>query len=173
MPTPCRHFLLDKEQIMKNHIIQFGQLEELVAELKPNNIVRAVILDISKNVSAQIPNLRQVSVGVHVRTINADGHILACYLPWATIQLFNGRRQDNPNWQKYNEVWEKAEVLKERVMVYLQKVAVEREFTVSNAGVIDMGDTGHYGRLGNLIPIKTAPPFRLCGVWLTLWAESQ
>ena len=125
---------------MKKHVIQFGQLEELVADLKPSNIVRVVILDISKNVSAQIPNLRQVSVGVHVRAINADGHILACYLPLASIQLYNGHRQDDPTWQQYDAAWEKAELLKERVVAYLKVVASEKGFTVCAAGVIDMGE---------------------------------
>jgi hypothetical protein len=159
MPTHCRYFLLAKEQIVKTHTVQFAQLEELVAELKPGNIVRVIILDISKCVSRQMPDLRQVSVGVPIRTINADGHVLACYLPWATIQLFNGRRQDDPNWQKYDEVWEKAEVLKERVMVYLQKVAVEREFTVSNAGVIDMGDTRPLRATWQSDSYKNSPSF--------------
>jgi hypothetical protein len=79
-------------------------------------------------------------VGVHIRTINADGHVLACYLPLAAIQLFNGRRQTTPTWQKYDEAWEKAEALRERVMTYLQKVAIEQGFIVSNAGVIDIGE---------------------------------
>jgi hypothetical protein len=65
-------FLLGREQIMKNHVIQFGQLEELVAELKPEQIARVVILDISKGFSSQIPDLRQVSVGVHIRTVLKD-----------------------------------------------------------------------------------------------------
>lgn len=125
---------------MKNHIIQFGQLEELVAELKPGNIVRVVILDISKSVSRQMPDLRQVSVGVHIRIINADGHILACYLPLASIQLFNGRREDDPTWQKYDVAWAKAEALKKRVIAYLQVAADEQGFMVCAAGVIDIGE---------------------------------
>ena len=84
---------------MKNHAIQFGQLDELVAELKPGQVVRVVILDISESISSQIPDLRRVSVGVHSRTINAEGHILACYLPVASLQLFNGRREGDPTWQ--------------------------------------------------------------------------
>ena len=126
---------------MKKHIIQFGKLEELVAEVNQSNVVRVVTLDISENVSSQIPGLRQVSIGVHVRTIHEDGHILACYLPVATIQLFNGRREGDPTWQKYDEAWEKAEALKERVITYLQEMAVEKGFTIYAAGVIDMGET--------------------------------
>lgn len=125
---------------MKNHIIQFGQLEELVAELKPDNIVRVVILDISEGVSSQIPDLRRVKVGVHIRTISTNEHILACYLPVATIQLFNGRREDDPTWQQYDEAWAKAEALKARVIAFLEGVAVEKGFTVRDAGVIDIGE---------------------------------
>lgn len=100
-----------------------------------------MVREISEGVSVQIPDLRQVSVGVHVRTINSDEHILACYLLVATVQLYNGRREGDPTWQQYDEAWEKAEALKERVIAYLEQGAAEKGFTVRVAGVIDMGET--------------------------------
>jgi hypothetical protein len=109
-------------------------------ELHEGNLVRVVVLDITESVSSQIPALRTAGVGVHVRAINDDGHILACYLPVASIQLFNGRRAGDPTWQAYDEAWEKAEALKERVVAYLQDVAAEKGFTVRAAGVIDLGE---------------------------------
>ena len=127
---------------MPRYVIQFGQLEEFTAEpFVPDQVVRVVVLEISEGVSAQIPDLRQVSVGVHVRTINCDRHILTCYLPVASIQLFNGRREGDPTWQQYDAAWEKAETLKERVFAYLEQVAAEKGFAVRAAGVIDMGET--------------------------------
>jgi hypothetical protein len=132
--------LFDEEQSMRSHVIQFGELETFTAEpLGHNNVVRVVVLEISEGVSSQIPDLRQVSVGVHVRTISDSGCILACYLPVATVQLFNGRREGDPTWQQYDAVWEKAEALKERVIVFLQEAAVQKGFTVCAAGVIDIG----------------------------------
>jgi hypothetical protein len=59
----------------------------------------------------------------------------------ASIQLFNGRRDGDPTWQKYDEAWEKAEALQERVIAYLEQVAAEKGFTVRAAGVIDLGET--------------------------------
>ncbi|MCB9005826.1 MAG: hypothetical protein H6656_00310 [Ardenticatenaceae bacterium] len=98
---------------MTKQVIQFGQLEEFMAEpFVPGQVVRVVVLEISEGVSAQIPDLRQVSVGVHVRTINRDEHILACYLPVATVQLYNGRREGDPTWQKYDAAWEQAAALR-------------------------------------------------------------
>jgi hypothetical protein len=76
-------FLLGKEKIMKNHVIQFGQLEELVAELRPEQVVRVVILDISKGFSSQIPDLRQVSVGVQ----SAPLAIMAIFWPVICLWL--------------------------------------------------------------------------------------
>ena len=126
---------------MTKQVIQFGQLEEFMAEsFAPDQVVRVVVLEISEGVSAQIPDLRQVSVGVHVRTINRDEHILACYLPVATVQLYNGRREGDPTWQKYDAAWEQAAALKERVITTLQAVATEKEFSVRAAGVIDLGE---------------------------------
>lgn len=122
-------------------VLQFGKLEEFIQEdLRHGNVVRVVALDITESVSSQILGLRMAGIGVHVRAINNAGQILACYLPVATIQLFNGRREGDPTWQKYDAAWEKAEALKERVIAYLQEVATEKGFTVSGAGVIDMGE---------------------------------
>ncbi|MCP4417760.1 MAG: hypothetical protein GY805_14140, partial [Chloroflexi bacterium] len=118
---------------MNPHVIQFGRLEAFVAELSPSNLVRVVILDSSKSISSQIPDFRHVSTGVHVRTINEGGHILACYLPVATTELFNGRREGDPTWEQYDKTWQKAEALKDRLVAYLQKTATEKGFTVSTA----------------------------------------
>jgi hypothetical protein len=127
---------------MKTHVIQFGKLEEFIREdLGKGNPVRVVALDITESVSGQIPGLRTAGIGVHVRTINDAGHILACYLPVAHIQLYNGRREGDPTWQDYDEAWDRAEALKERVIVYLEQVAAEKGFAIRAAGVIEMGET--------------------------------
>jgi hypothetical protein len=127
---------------MKTHIIQFGQLEELAQEdLGWGNLVRVVVLDVTESVSGQIPGLRLAGVGVHARAINNAGQILACYLPVAHIQLYNGRRDGDPAWQAYDEAWNEAKALQERVIAYLGQVAAERGFTVRAAGVIDPGET--------------------------------
>jgi hypothetical protein len=131
-----------QEETMKTHIIQFGRLEELAREdLGEGNLVRVVVLDVTESVSGQIPGLRMAGVGVHVRAINDAGQILACYLPVAHIQLYNGRRDGDPSWQKHDEAWEKAEALQERVIAYLEQVTAEKGFTVRAAGVIDLGET--------------------------------
>jgi hypothetical protein len=102
-------------------VLQFGKLEEFVQEdVHRGNVVRVVALDITESVSSQIPGLRMAGIGVHVRTINDDGQILACYLPVARIQLYNGRREGDPVWREYDEAWDKAEALKERVITYLE-----------------------------------------------------
>jgi hypothetical protein len=125
---------------MTNHAIQFSRLEQFVEEdLGRGSLVRVVVLDITESASSQVPGLRTAAVGVHVRAINEAGHILACYLPVARLQLYNGRRAGDPTWEQYDLAWEKAEALKERVMAFLQEAAAGRGFTVCGAGVIDLG----------------------------------
>jgi hypothetical protein len=122
--------------------LQFGKLEEFVQEvLRRGSVVRVVALDITESVSSQIPSLRTAGIGVHVRAINDDGQILACYLPVARIQLYNGRNEADPVWREYDKAWDKAEALKERVIAYLEQVAAEKGFAIRAAGVIDMGET--------------------------------
>ena len=134
---------------MNAKIIQFSQLEELLTEpFTPDQVVRVMVLETSESLSRQIPDWRQICLGVDVRTINQAGHILACHpsatlrtsLPVATIQLYNGRRESDPTWQKYDVAWEQAAALKERIITYLQTAAVEKGFILRTAGVIDLGE---------------------------------
>jgi hypothetical protein len=140
-------------------VIQLARLEELFQEeLHEGNLVRVVVLDVTESASSQIPGLRMAGVGVHVRAINDAGHILACYLPVASIQLFNGRREGDPTWQACDEAWEQAEVLKERVIVYLQAIAAEKGFTVRAAGIIDIGQTRPLRATWKSDPARRAAP---------------
>jgi hypothetical protein len=135
-------------------IIQFARLEEFLEEdLHEGNPVRVVVLEITESVSSQIPGLRNVGIGVHVRAINDAGHILACYLPTGRLQLYNGRREGDPTWQEYDAVWEKAEALKERVLKYLQMASAEKGFTVRGTGIIDTS-TGSAQALGQARPLR-------------------
>ena len=144
---------------MPANVIQLAQLEEFVQEkLREGNLVRVVVLDITESVSSQIPGLRMAGIGVHVRAINDDGHVLACYLPVASIQLFNGRREGDPTWQAYDAAWEKAEALKERVIAYLQDIAAEKGFTVRAAGVIDIGQVRPLRATWKSDPARRAGP---------------
>lgn len=143
---------------MSKHVIQFGRLEEFLAEpCAPDQVVRVVVLEMSEGVSAQIPDLRQVSVGVHVRTINGAGHILACYLPVATVQLYNGRREGDPTWQKYDEAWAQAAALQARVLAHLQAVAAEKGFRLRPAGVLDLGEIRPLRATWQADPGRAAP----------------
>jgi hypothetical protein len=91
------------------------------------------------------------------RAIDDARQILACYLPVAVIQLFNGRREGDSTWQQYDEAWEKAEALKERNIAYLEQVAAEKGFTVRAAGVIDISETRPLPATWKSDPIRTVP----------------
>ena len=126
---------------MNQKVIQFGQLEELLTEpYVPGQVMRVVILETSESLARQIPGWRLVHIGVHVRTIDKSGHILACHLPVAELELFNGRREGDPTWQRYDAAWEEAAELKERVVTFLQTAAENKGFIVRTGGVIDLGE---------------------------------
>lgn len=117
-------------------VIQFARLEDLVAE-EPPNTIRVTALDVTESTSSQIPGLRLAGISVHVHTISDEGYILACYLPVASVQVYEAvPRDSDPTRQEYDAAWEQAEALKERVLVYLK----EKGRIVSDAGVIHMGD---------------------------------
>lgn len=142
---------------MNQKVIQFGQLEELLTEpFASGQVVRVVVLETSESLARQIPGWRMVHIGVDVRSINESGHILACHLPVAALELFNGRRENDPTWQKYDAAWEKAASLKERVVTFLQTVAEELGFTLRTAGVIDLGDVRPLHATWKTDPIRLA-----------------
>lgn len=120
---------------MPTCVIQFARLEEFVAEALPN-IIRVVALDVTESTSSHIPGLRLAGIGVHVRTINNDGYILACYLPVTSVQIYEAvPRGSDPGRQEYDDAWEEAEALKKRVMAYL----AGNGCTVTGAGIIHLG----------------------------------
>lgn len=126
---------------MSKNIIQFGELETLLDEpFGQEQVVRVIVLETSESMSSKIPSWRSVHIGVHVRSINAVGHVLACHLPVASLELFNGRRENDPGWQEYDAAWEEAVALKERVVTFLQAAASEKGFSLRTAGVIELGD---------------------------------
>jgi hypothetical protein len=86
-----------------------------------------------------VPGLRTAAVGVHVRAFNDQGHILACCLPVARIQLYYGRREADRTWRAYDQAWAKAEALKARVVAFLEAIAAEKGFAIRAAGVIGIG----------------------------------
>jgi hypothetical protein len=119
-----------------------------------HNQIRVVVLDVTESVSGQIPGLRLAGIGVHARAINNAGQILACYLPVAHIQLYNGRRDGDTAWRAYDEAWREAEALQEQVVAYLEQVAAEKGFTVCTAGVID-ASAGLSTSMGETRPLRT------------------
>lgn len=119
---------------MASLVIQFARLEEFVAEELPN-VVRVTALDVTESSSSRIPGLRLAGIGVHVGTINAPGHILACTLPVASVEIYEASpRVADPARQAYDDAWEQAEALKERVMAYL----AENGCAVTSAGIIHL-----------------------------------
>ena len=72
-----------------------------------------------------------------MRTIGGDGHILACFLPVASVQIYEAvPRASDPSRQEYDAAWERAEALGERVLAYL----AGHGCAARGAGIIDMGD---------------------------------
>ena len=119
---------------MAAHVIQFARLEEFVAE-ELSHVVRVTALDVTESSSSRIPGLRLAAIGVHVRTINREGHILACTLPVASVEIYEAvLRNADPARQAYDDAWTQAEALKERVMAFL----AENGCAVTGAGVIHL-----------------------------------
>lgn len=116
--------------------IQFTDLNELAAELSAGHIVRVNALDITEATLEGLAELRVAGIGVHVRAVNPDGHLLACYLPVHRMQVFGRRPRPNDHEAAaYNLAWEKAEQLRQRACEWLSS----QGFAV-RGGVIHLGD---------------------------------
>jgi len=105
-------------------------LERWVADNKAGGGV-----DVSEGVSRD--GVRLAGLGVHVRAFAGDGHVLACYIPTARLQMIGGTVLSDPGGDKrvYAVAWERAKAEGARVREYL----VGRGFDV-RPGVIEIGD---------------------------------
>ena len=112
-------------------VIHFRDLDDLVAELEPGQVVRVDMLQITEGTFRPRLDVDIVGIGVHVRAFNADGHILSCYIPVARVQMMGHTPLD----KGYDEAWERAEGLAKRVVGYL----ADRGFD-PRPGLIDLGD---------------------------------
>ena len=126
-------------------LIQFGNLDDLIAELHSGDIVRVVPLDITTGTFSQVPGLRVGEVGVHVRAITANAatnqpQILSCYLPLGAFQIYNRASSNGEERQPYNNAWDKADALQQRVVEYLTTHSFKRGFEVKTTGIIHLGD---------------------------------
>ena len=126
-------------------LIQFGNLDDLIAELHSGDIVRVVPLDITTGTFSEVPGLRVGEVGVHIRAITSNAttnqqQILSCYLPLCAFQVYNRSSPNGEERQPYNNAWDKADALQQRVADYLTTHAFKRGFEVKTAGIIHLGD---------------------------------
>ena len=126
-------------------LIQFGNLDDLVAELHSGDIVRVVPLDITTGTFSEVPGLRVGEVGVHIRAITSNAttnqqQILSCYLPLGAFQVYNRSSPNGEERQPYNNAWDKADALQQRVVDYLTTHSFKRGFEVKTAGIIHLGD---------------------------------
>lgn len=143
-------------------LIQFGTLDDLIAELHSGDIVRVVPLDITTGTFSEVPGLRVGEVGVHIRAIatnqtSGQPHILSCYLPLGAFQIYNRASPNGEERQPYNNAWDKAEVLQKRVAEYLTTHAYKRGFEVKTAGIIHLGDIRPLKGRWHTDPEQTAP----------------
>jgi hypothetical protein len=122
-------------------VIQYGRLENLVTDVQHGQIIRVTTLEMTEG-EFNIPGLRVAAIGVHVRTINHSGHILACYLPVAKVQVYDRSSPDSEDRQQVKAAWEKAEALQQRVIVYLQAEAAHRDFEIRTDGIIHLDGVG-------------------------------
>ncbi len=111
-------------------IIQFTQFEDFINELSPQQIVRIEVLG-TVEATASIHNVARIGLGVHLRTLDEEGNILACYLRTGSYQEVNGR----PVSENSQQIWDQAENLKARIKDFLAKQGFQ-----PRPGVIELGD---------------------------------
>jgi len=131
-------------------LIQFSDLAELCEELpachttchevrrqrEVADVVRVAVLKTTAGLDKRL-GIRLVGIGVHVRAFDAEGHILACYVPAAMVRMMGDTCLDDPGGTKgtYEAAWQKARALGNRVREHL----AGRGLTV-RPGIIDIGE---------------------------------
>lgn len=112
-------------------LVQFMNLDEMVAELTPGQVVRVESLEIMRGVSKQ--GISVAELGVHVRAFNDDGHVLSCCLPIRQTQMICGKPLGAE--EEHRQAWDEAMALAVHVRLYLGN-----ELFNVRSGVIDIGE---------------------------------
>ncbi len=113
-------------------VIHFSTLDDMIAELPSNHIVRVAAMDITESVIAN--GIRLAGIGVHVCAI-VDGSIFSCYLPVRVMQVWGVPGKGDPYADEYRQAWDKAHSLADQVRDYLGSKGVQ-----VRSGIIDLGD---------------------------------
>ncbi len=116
-------------------VIQFVELDELLAELPKGHVVRVEVLHIIEGVSKE--GISQVGIGVHVRAFAPDdsNHVLVCYICMARRMQSGNIVLSGPGSNGKKSADKKVMEVMEQVRTYLAK----RQFDV-RPGVIEIGD---------------------------------
>lgn len=122
-------------------VIQYGRLEELIADIQPQQVIRVIPLDITE-AEFNIPGLRVAAIGVHVRTITPNHHILSCYLPVASVQAYDRSSPDSEDRQQLKAAWGQAEALQQRIITWLQSQIPQHTCEIRTDGIIHLEGIG-------------------------------
>jgi hypothetical protein len=107
---------------MSRATIQFTQLEHLLKEVSPGEMLRVHVLEQSKTTSSHGLTHKEISIGLCVRTITAAGDLLAWYCQLERFGFYVPQIADSrsPEQQRYEAAWEQAKAMQTALITLLQ-----------------------------------------------------
>jgi hypothetical protein len=129
---------------MNGIVLQYLKLENLLAELPPaEDALRVHVLEQTQTTTSQMLTWREITIGLCVRAITANGRILSWYGRVAQVAFYvqgqpgNGER--SPEHEAYQAAWAQARSLQAALAVCLR----EQGHAVFTDGLIELA-LGHF-----------------------------
>ena len=123
---------------MNQIILQYLELENLLAEADGADGLRVHVLEQTRTTSSYMLTWREITIGLCVRAITPEGRILSWYGEIAKLGFYAhaqaGNGDSSPEREQYQAAWQRARELQAELAARLRAAA----YTVYTDGVIEM-----------------------------------
>jgi len=135
-------------------ILQFSQLENLLAEAGGVDCLRVHVLEKTRRASSSALTQLEIAIGLTVQAIAPGGRVLSWYYPIDAWQTFvpEAPPDNAPGRVRYQAAWQRAERLRDQLVARLQAM----EYTAATDGLIELTITPMPGHT-DLIDLTFAP----------------
>jgi hypothetical protein len=140
---------------MSHLVLQFTHLENLLDEAAGTDRLRMHTLERTRKSSSSAITQLEVAIGVAVQAILPNGRILSWYHEIDAFCSFlpEAPAADSPGKLRYNAAWERALVLRDRLVACLR----QQEHTVTTDGLVELNIANFLRGATDLVPLPAAP----------------
>jgi hypothetical protein len=132
-------------------VVQFRLLENLLAALAPGSPVHINVLQESQTTTSNTLVRKTLKISVDVRTVMQGNKILSWHYLVDEFSFYVGHGNErSPEQERYNQAWQRAETLKEALVVKITGLIVQTD------GIVELPVRALIPGITNLVQLNSA-----------------